>query len=93
MGWCHGFKLHLLCNELGDVLTFCLTSANVDDRDLRVWSKVLYGKVMPLWDKIMPTWFIHAIVPYITSKKVGNWNYSKPILIPNCRICTMAIHK
>ena len=34
MGWCHGFKLHLLCNEMGDVLTFCLTPANVDDRDL-----------------------------------------------------------
>ena len=22
MGWCHGFKLHLLCNEMGNVLTF-----------------------------------------------------------------------
>ena len=42
------FKLHLLCNEMGDVLTFCLTPANVDDRDPRVWqvfTKVLYGKV------------------------------------------------
>ena len=41
-------KLHLLCNEMGDVLTFCLTPANVDDRDPRVWqvfTKVLYGKV------------------------------------------------
>ena len=48
MGWRHGFKLHLLCNEKGDVLTFCLTPANVDDRDPRVWevfTKVLYGKV------------------------------------------------
>ena len=48
MGWCHGFKLHLLCNEMGDVLTFCLTPANVDDRDPKVWqvfTKVLYGKV------------------------------------------------
>lgn len=48
MGWCHGFKLHLLCNEMGDVLTFCLTPANVDDRDPMVWkvfTKVLYGKV------------------------------------------------
>ena len=48
MGWCHGFKLHLLCNETGDVLTFCLTPANVDDRDPKVWqvfTKVLYGKV------------------------------------------------
>ena len=48
MGWCHGFKLHLLCNDSGEVMTFCLTGANVDDRDSRVWTvfaKVLYGKV------------------------------------------------
>ncbi|MBO1364515.1 IS982 family transposase [Prevotella sp. A2931] len=48
MGWCHGFKLHFLCNDTGEVMTFCLTPANVDDRDKRVWSvftKVLYGKV------------------------------------------------
>lgn len=48
MGWCHGFKLHLLCNDSGEVITFCLTGANVDDRDSRVWNvftKVLYGKV------------------------------------------------
>ena len=48
MGWCHGFKLHFLCNDSGDIITFCLTTANVDDRDKRVWSvftKVLYGKV------------------------------------------------
>lgn len=36
MGWCHGFKLHLLCNDSGDIITFCLTGANVDDRDKRV---------------------------------------------------------
>ena len=48
MGWCHGFKLHLFCNDSGDIITFCLTAANVDDRDGRVWSvftKHLYGKV------------------------------------------------
>ena len=48
MGWCHGFKLHLLCNDSGDIITFCLTAANVDDRDGRVWSvftRHLYGKV------------------------------------------------
>lgn len=47
MGWCHGFKLHLLCNDSGEVITFCLTGANVDDRDKRVWevfTKELYGK-------------------------------------------------
>ena len=48
MGWCHGFKLHLLCNDCGEIITFCLTRANVDDRDARVWNvfaKELYGKV------------------------------------------------
>ena len=48
MGWCHGFKLHLLCNDSGEVITFYLTGANVDDRDSRVWNvftKVPYGKV------------------------------------------------
>ena len=33
MGCCHEFKLHLLCNDSGEVLTFCLTWANVDDKD------------------------------------------------------------
>ncbi len=22
MGWCHGFKLHLLCNDRGEIITF-----------------------------------------------------------------------
>ena len=38
MGWRHGFKLNLLCNDSREVITFCLTGANVDDRDRRVWS-------------------------------------------------------
>ncbi len=37
MGWCHGFKLHLLCNDCGEVITFGLTGANVDDMNERVW--------------------------------------------------------
>lgn len=24
MGWYHGFKLHLLCNDRGEIITFCL---------------------------------------------------------------------
>lgn len=33
MGWYVGFKLHLLCNENGEILNFVLTKANVDDRN------------------------------------------------------------
>ena len=35
MGWFYGFKLHLVCNDKGELLSFCLTPGNVDDRDLK----------------------------------------------------------
>ena len=48
MGWCHGFKLHFICNDRGEIIMFCFTEANVDDRDLRVWAVLgmkIYGKL------------------------------------------------
>ena len=48
MGWCHGFKLHFVCNDRAEIITFCLTRANTDDRDPVVWkvlAKDLYGKL------------------------------------------------
>ena len=32
MGWFYGFKLHLVVNDQGEILAFCLTPGNVDDR-------------------------------------------------------------
>lgn len=32
MGWFFGFKLHLVCNDKGDLLEFMLTPGNIDDR-------------------------------------------------------------
>ena len=32
MGWFYGFKLHVIVNEHGDLLDFCLTPGNIDDR-------------------------------------------------------------
>lgn len=60
MGWCHGFKLHLLCNDRGEIITFCLTGANTDDRNIRVWkifAKELYGKVFADRGYISPKLF------------------------------------
>lgn len=48
MGWYYGFKLHLICNEIGELLNFKLTPANIDDRDERVLNgltKKLFGKL------------------------------------------------
>ena len=32
MGWFYGFKLHIICNELMQVLGFTITTGNTDDR-------------------------------------------------------------
>jgi hypothetical protein len=48
MGWFYGFKLHLVCNDKGELLSFCLTPGNVDDRDpktLKTLTKNLFGKL------------------------------------------------
>lgn len=48
MGWCHGFKLHLACNDRGEIISFILTGANVSDKDpevFKVLAKRLYGKL------------------------------------------------
>ena len=48
VGWFHGFKLHLVCNDRGELLNFCITRGNVDDRNQNVFnvlSKDLFGKL------------------------------------------------
>ena len=48
MGWFHGFKLHIIINDKGEILTFTITQANVDDRaplkEERFLDKI-YGKL------------------------------------------------
>ena len=48
MGWFYGFKLHLIINDEGDILSFCLTSGNADDRNEAVMdslTKEIFGKL------------------------------------------------
>jgi IS5 family transposase len=48
MGWFYGFKLHLTINDKGEILSFCITPGNVDDRNEAVIShltKELFGKL------------------------------------------------
>ena len=43
-----GFKLHLLCNEKGEIINFVLTKANVDDRNEKVIDSLtdkVFGKL------------------------------------------------
>ena len=48
MGWYFGFKLHLICNERGELLNFMLTKANVDDRNTDIFNRLsdnVFGKL------------------------------------------------
>ena len=47
-GWFYGFKLHLVIYDRGEILSFCLTPGNVDDRNHKVMvhlTKSLFGKL------------------------------------------------
>ena len=48
MGWFYGFKLHLIINDKGELLSFFITPGNVDDRNIEVIQKMtknLWGKI------------------------------------------------
>ena len=49
MGWFFGFKLHLICNERGELLNFMITPGDVDDRkplDYKPFVEFLHGKLV-----------------------------------------------
>jgi hypothetical protein len=48
IGWFYGFKLHLIINDKGEILSFYLTKGNVDDRNLKMitnMTKEIFGKL------------------------------------------------
>ena len=49
MGWFFGFKLHLICNEKGELLNFMITPGDVDDRkplEYKAFVDFIYGKLV-----------------------------------------------
>ena len=49
MGWFFGFKLHLICNEKGELLNFTITPGDVDDRkplEYKAFVEFIYGKLV-----------------------------------------------
>ncbi|NDV97646.1 IS982 family transposase [Dysgonomonas sp. 521] len=48
MGWFFGFKLHLIINDKGEILSFVITQGNVDDRkplEMESFVKNIFGKL------------------------------------------------
>lgn len=49
LGWFFGFKLHIIINEKGEILSFMITPADVDDREplkVKDFVKEIYGKLV-----------------------------------------------
>jgi hypothetical protein len=70
VGWFYGFKLHLVVNDQGELLAFCLTPGNVDDRrPVPKLVKRLFGKLFgdkgylsqPLMEDLLVTQGLHLI--------------------------------
>jgi transposase len=70
MGWFYGFKLHLVINECGELLTCQITPGNVDDRTpVPILCKHLFGKLIadrgyvsqPLFEQLLNTFGIQLI--------------------------------
>ena len=48
-GWFFGFKLHLICNEKGELLNFIFTPGDIDDRrplEYKPFIRFIYGKLV-----------------------------------------------
>lgn len=48
MGYFYGFKLHFICNDKGEILSFFFSPGNTDDRNVNVFNvlkKKLFGKL------------------------------------------------
>lgn len=48
IGWFYGFKLHLIINDKGEILSFYLTKGNVDDRNIKTLTSMtenIFGKL------------------------------------------------
>jgi hypothetical protein len=48
-GWFFGFKLHITVNDRGEILSYCLTPGDTDDRNMNIMGKLtkgLFGKLI-----------------------------------------------
>lgn len=49
MSWFFGLKLHLICNEKGELLNFMIIPSDVDDRkplEYKTFVEFIYGKLV-----------------------------------------------
>lgn len=84
MGWFYGFKLHLLVNDQGELLTLCLTPGNIDDRQpvphlaRKLWGK-LFGDKGYISQALFEQLFEHGL-QLITPIRKNMKNHLMPLM-------------
>ena len=83
--WFYGFKLHLIINDKGEILSFVVTPANIDDRqplkNRKFVEKIghkLYADKGYIDKKLVELLFIdgiHLITGIRNNMKIHLWNY------------------
>ena len=96
IGWFHGFKLHIVINDKGEILSFCVTQANVDDREplknesfLRAVFGKLYGDKGYISKKSQELLFVDGIHPVTSSRnhmKNSLMSMADKVLFRKCSI-------
>lgn len=83
MGWFFGFKLHLVVNDCGELLSFQLTPGNVDDRTpVPILAKDLIGKLFAdkgYISKTLQTELLDQGISMITGIRKNMKNYLMPM--------------
>ncbi len=90
VGWFYGFKLHLVVNDQGEILAFCLTPGNFDDRHpVPKLAKGLVGKLVgdkgylsqPLAQQLLVTQGLHLITKLRTKMHNRLLDWSDKLLL------------
>ena len=94
MGWFFGFKLHLICNEKGELLNFMITPGDVDDRkplEYKAFIDFIHGKLFGdkgyISKKLFQRLFVDGI--QLITKLKSNM---KGCLI-RCHCCLLSVSK
>lgn len=75
-GWFYGFKLHLIINEYGELVSIYITPGNVDDRNIKTMKKLtkeltgkLYGDRGYISKKLFKSLFLKGLHLFTKARK------------------------
>ena len=88
--WFYGFKLHLIVNDRGELVSFCLTPGNVDDRKpVPQLAKALWGKLFGDRGYLAQSLFEHLFAQDLQLITPLRKNMTNTVFLPViCRECS-----